>query len=109
MPETPVTLNPKHQSNGVLLKIIIGLLSVSGTLFSIIGLGVLNRIDEMQKDIKGLSPISATHTEQIKSQGEDIVSIKNDLKALDDFKSQFTAMFALKPDEIVVRRRRQEN
>ena len=104
MPETTT----KHVNNSILLKIIIGLLSISGTLMSFIGLGVISAVKDLQKDVQALTPISATHTTQIGTLIADVSTMKIDIKELNDFKSSFTALYALKPDDIVVRRRRRQ-
>lgn len=88
-------------TNSIYLRIIIGLLSVSGTLFSFIGVGILNSLDDLKKKVEVNSTAVAVHEAQIKQNTSDIASLQGDVKTL----LTSPQMYALKPDEVGRRKR----
>lgn len=88
-------------NNGVYLKIIIGLLSLSGTLFSIIGFGILSGLDDLKKQMQLNTTGIAVHETNIVQLRGDLTSLQGDVKGL----IKWAAMYALKPDEVGKRKR----
>lgn len=67
-----------EKSNAILLKIIIGLLSITGTLFGFIGTGILTRLDKLEDKMEVFAQVQAGDHSQLVTMQQSVRDLQDD-------------------------------